>query len=84
MDDYLVEGAGELEYGPDGDQRHESGAGECFYISPGAIHRDVNPTNEDNDLLVCFVDSGPVVLNVDDPTADCRRLRSMTNQHHFD
>lgn len=66
---YVVEGTGALEYGPD-DERQECGAGECFHISPGTVHRDVNPTDEEIVVLVCFVGSGSVVVNVDDPTAD--------------
>lgn len=65
---YVVEGTGAIEYGPDGDQTHEGGAGEFFYISPGTVHRDVNPTDDEFVVLVCFVGSGPVVVNVDSPT----------------
>jgi quercetin dioxygenase-like cupin family protein len=66
---YVLEGTGALEYGA-GDGRRECGAGECFYISPGTVHRDVNPTDAEVVVLVCFVGSGPVVVNVDDPAAD--------------
>jgi quercetin dioxygenase-like cupin family protein len=66
---YVVEGAGVLEY-RQGDERQECEAGECFYISPSTVHRDVNPTDEVIVVLVCFVGSGPVVVNVDDSTAD--------------
>jgi quercetin dioxygenase-like cupin family protein len=65
---YVVKGTGTLEYGPRGDQRQECGAGEYFYISPETVHRDVNPTDEEIVVLVCFVGSGPIVVNVDDPT----------------
>jgi quercetin dioxygenase-like cupin family protein len=66
---YVVEGAGVLEY-RQGDEQQECGAGERFYISPSTVHRDVNPTDEEIVVLVCFVGSGPVVVNVDDSTAD--------------
>lgn len=65
---YVVEGTGTMEYGPRGRQRQECGAGEYFYILPGTIHRDVNPTDEEIVGLVCFVGSGPFVVDVDDPT----------------
>jgi quercetin dioxygenase-like cupin family protein len=66
---YVVEGTGALEYGPDSDRR-ECGVGECFHIPPGTVHRDVNPTDEEIVVLVCFVGSGPVVVNVSGPDAD--------------
>ena len=67
---YVVEGAGAVEYGPAGDERRESSAGDCFYISPGTVHRDVTPPGEETVVLVCFVGSGPVVVNVDGPASD--------------
>jgi uncharacterized RmlC-like cupin family protein len=67
---YVVEGSGAIEYGPDGDETRESTAGEFFYISPGTVHRDVTPDSEDTIVLVCFVGSGSVVMNVDGPGAD--------------
>ena len=67
---YVLSGDGTIEYGPGGDERRDCGAGEWFYISPGTVHRDVNPTDEEVVVLVCFVGSGRVVVNVDDPRAD--------------
>jgi len=66
---YVVRGTGALEYGSSADQRQESGAGEYFHISPGTVHRDVNPTDEEIVVIVCFVGSGPVIVNVDEPAA---------------
>jgi len=67
---YIVEGAGAVEYGPDGDEPRECSAGEYFYIPPGTVHRDITPPDTDAVVLVCFVGSGPVVVNVDGPDAD--------------
>jgi quercetin dioxygenase-like cupin family protein len=67
---YIVEGAGAVEYGPGGDETRECIAGEYFYIPPGTVHRDVTPPNTDTVVLVCFVGSGRVVVNVDGPDAD--------------
>jgi quercetin dioxygenase-like cupin family protein len=67
---YIVEGAGAVEYGPDGDETRECSAGEYFYIAPETIHRDITPPDTDTVVLVCFVGSGPVVVNVDGPHAD--------------
>jgi len=67
---YVIEGTGAVEYGPNGDETRESTAGEFFYISPGTVHRDITPDSEDTVVLVCFVGSGPVIVNVDGPSTD--------------
>lgn len=67
---YIVKGAGAVEYGPEGAETRECSAGEYFHISPETVHRDITPTGEDTVVLVCFVGSGPVVVNVDGPHAD--------------
>lgn len=65
---YVVEGSGHVEYGPSGDQRLEASAGDYFSIAPGVVHRDVTPDEGDAVVLVCFVGTGPVVVNVDGPS----------------
>jgi quercetin dioxygenase-like cupin family protein len=67
---YVASGAGVVEYGLDGTETSESSAGECFYISPGTVHRDTVPDDTGAVVLVCFVGSGPVVVNVDGPDAE--------------
>lgn len=64
---YHIEGSAAMEYGPNGQQRAETTAGDCFYLPPGTVHRDVNPGGDDAVVLVSFVGSGPVVVNVDGP-----------------
>lgn len=66
---YVIEGEGRVDYGPDGGETLEAGAGDFFAIAPGTVHRDVNPTDDEVVVLVCFVGSGPVVVNVEGPTA---------------
>jgi quercetin dioxygenase-like cupin family protein len=67
---FVVDGVGAVEYGPSGDERDEVSAGEFFYISPGTVHRDINPADEDVVVLVNFVGSGPAVVNVEEPEAE--------------
>jgi quercetin dioxygenase-like cupin family protein len=67
---YVVEGSGTVEYGAGGQETAETSAGEFFYISPGTVHRDVNPTSEDTVVLVNFVGTGPAVVNVGGPGAE--------------
>ena len=64
---YVLEGAGVVEFGPGGDRSRESAAGEYFHVPPGTVHRDRTRRGEDTRVLVCFVGSGPVVVNVEGP-----------------
>lgn len=66
---YFLEGSGAVEFGPSGGDSDEGSAGDFFYISPETIHRDIT-TDEDAVVLVNFVGSGPVVVNVDGPEAE--------------
>lgn len=66
---YFIEGSAAVEYGPSGDNREEGRAGDFFYISPGTVHRDIT-TDEDVVVLVNFVGSGPVFVNVEGPEAE--------------
>lgn len=66
---YFVEGSGAVEYGPSGGEKDEGSAGDFFYVSPGTVHRDIT-TDEEAVVLVNFVGSGPVVVNVEGPEAE--------------
>lgn len=67
---YLVEGTAVLEYGPGGTERLELTAPGFVHIPPGTVHRDVNPAEEEQVVLINFVGSGPLVVNVDGPEAE--------------
>ena len=67
---YVVEGYGAVEHGLGGGERREGGVGNFFSITPGTVHRDVNPTDDDVVVLACFVGSGPIVVNVDGPESE--------------
>lgn len=67
---YIIEGAGWVEFGPDGSEKMVAKAGEYFTIEPGTIHRDVNAGEEDAVVLVCFVGTGPMVVNVEGPGSE--------------
>lgn len=64
---YVVEGRGITEFGPDGDRAVEVATGEFFHVPPGVVHRDVNPTDEPQEAIICYVGDGPIVENVDGP-----------------
>lgn len=67
---YLVEGRAVLEYGPGGRERIEGSAPGFFQIPPGVVHRDVNPGEEEQLIVINFVGSGPLVVNVDGPEVE--------------
>jgi len=67
---YVIDGAGAVEYGPDGDDVRELAAGEYFRIPSGIVHRVLTPPDTEIVVHVCLVGSGPTVVNVDGPRAD--------------
>lgn len=62
---YIVRGEGLFEYEDGGPI---SGRGPAFFHVPaGTVHRETNTGDEEMVVAACFVGSGPVVVNVDDP-----------------
>lgn len=64
---YVLEGTAIIEYGPGGREQQELEAGDFLHVPPRTVHRDVNPTDEEQVFIINFVGSGPVVENVDGP-----------------
>lgn len=67
---YLLKGKAIIEAGPGGRDRHEFEAGDFVHIPPRTIHRDINPTDEEQIVIINFVGSGPLVENVDGPASE--------------
>ena len=71
---YLVSGRLRFDYGPGGKDSMEVHPGEYFRISPGAIHRDVNPSpTEDLVVVNVILGDGPSLVNVAGPAGWGRR-----------
>lgn len=64
---YVVAGRLRMESGPDGTSVVEAGPGDFLYVPAGAIHREVNPGDEESQLVVVRGGSGEPVINVDGP-----------------
>jgi uncharacterized RmlC-like cupin family protein len=64
---HVVRGTARFEFGPGGSGSADVEEGGFFHIPAGLVHRDVNPTGEPQELLLSFVGSGPLVVNVDGP-----------------
>ncbi len=65
---YMVSGRLHLEYGKGGKSSAAVGPGEFFHVSSGMVHRDINPSQEEGQVvIVAFVGKGPLVVNVSGP-----------------
>lgn len=69
---YVVSGHAVLEYGPGGNESVDLDAGDFIYVPPQTIRRVVNPTDEDWEIVISFVGSGPPAVPVDGPQAESR------------
>ncbi|HEU0130241.1 MAG TPA: cupin domain-containing protein [Mycobacteriales bacterium] len=63
---YVVSGALRIECGPGGAHAVEAGPGDFVRVPQGAIHREINPADVGNDLVVIRVGHGVPTVNVDD------------------
>lgn len=64
---YVVRGHAVLEYGPGGNESVDLDAGDFIHVPPRTIRRVVNPMDEDWEIVICFVGSGPPAVSVDGP-----------------
>lgn len=64
---YVVRGAARFEFGPGGTESTEVAEGGFFHVPSGLIHRDVNPLDESQEIILTVVGDGPLVVNVDAP-----------------
>lgn len=64
---YVVRGAARFEFGPGGADMTEVEQGGLFHVPARLIHRDVNPRNVPQEIILTVVGEGPLVFNVDGP-----------------
>ncbi|WP_436924916.1 cupin domain-containing protein [Halosimplex amylolyticum] len=69
---YVARGHAVLEYGPGGNESVALDAGDFIYVPPRTIRRVVNPTDEDWEIVINFVGSGPPAVSVDEPESTDR------------
>lgn len=67
---YVLRGEGYVEWGTGEGERKLAEAGEFFYVPAGAVHRDVNPGDDEQDYVLWLVGSEPRVVSVDVPVTD--------------
>jgi uncharacterized RmlC-like cupin family protein len=64
---YVVRGRARFEFGPDGAESTEVEEGGFFHVPAGLVHRDVNPSDEPQEIILSVVGDGPLVVNLDGP-----------------
>ena len=64
---YVVSGRSRFEFGPGGAESTDVEEGGFFHVPAGLVHRDVNPADEPQEIVLAVVGYGPLVVNVDGP-----------------
>jgi uncharacterized RmlC-like cupin family protein len=64
---YVVRGRARFEFGPGGQESIEVEEGGFFHVPAGLIHRDVNPLDAPQEIILTVVGEGPLVFNLDGP-----------------
>lgn len=64
---HVLRGQVRFEFGLGGAESTDVDEGGYFHVPAGLVHRDVNPTDEPQDLIISFVGTGPLVVNVEGP-----------------
>jgi uncharacterized RmlC-like cupin family protein len=64
---HVIRGRARFEFGSEGGEHAIVEEGGFFHIPAGLVHRDVNPDAEPQEMVISFVGTGPLVVNVDGP-----------------
>jgi quercetin dioxygenase-like cupin family protein len=65
---FIISGSERLEFGAMGKESILVGPGDFFHIPPHSVHRDVNPSPDEEQQAILYLrGSGPVVVNVEGP-----------------
>jgi uncharacterized RmlC-like cupin family protein len=64
---YVVEGTMRLEFGPDGRESVEAGAGAFLHVPAHTVHRESNPGDATSTAVIARAGRGVPTVNVDGP-----------------
>ena len=67
---YVVRGRARFEFGPGGRDSTEVEQGGMFHVPAGVVHRDVNPVDASQEIVLVVLGHGPLVVNVDGPESE--------------
>jgi uncharacterized RmlC-like cupin family protein len=56
---YVVRGSARFEFGPGGTDSVQVGEGGFFHVPARLVHRDVNPLDEPQEIILTIVGAGP-------------------------
>jgi quercetin dioxygenase-like cupin family protein len=66
---YVVRGRARFEFGAGGAESTEVDEGGFFHVPAGLVHRDVNPSDEPQEIILSVVGEGPLVVNLEGPAS---------------
>jgi uncharacterized RmlC-like cupin family protein len=64
---YVVSGRARFEFGPAGADWVDVETGGFFHVPAGLVHRDVNPLDRPQEIVMTVVGDGPLVINLEGP-----------------
>jgi uncharacterized RmlC-like cupin family protein len=64
---HVVSGSARFEFGSNGLDSVDVQEGGFFHVPAGLIHRDVNPLDQPQEIILTVVGEGPLVVNCDGP-----------------
>lgn len=64
---YVVSGSARFESGPGGKDVISLGPGDFFYVPPHTVHREANPSPDEEEVILFLRGTGPMVVNVEGP-----------------
>ena len=65
---YVIEGTVRIEFGPGGGRSVDAGPGDFVHIPKHVVHREVNPGPEASLEVITRSGTGPLTVNVDEPS----------------
>jgi quercetin dioxygenase-like cupin family protein len=67
---HVVRGRARFEFGPGGRESTDVEEGGFFHVPAGLVHRDVNPADEPQEIILAVIGEGPLVVNFDGPPGE--------------
>ena len=65
---HVVRGRARFEFGPGGREILEVEEGSFFHVPAGLVHREINPLDEPQEIILAVVGEGPLVVNLEGPS----------------
>ncbi|XVH30986.1 cupin domain-containing protein [Haloferacaceae archaeon DSL9] len=66
----VLDGEGYVEWGSGDGERKIARSGDAFRVPAGVVHRDVNPSDDEQDYVLWLTGSEPRTVRVDEPSSE--------------